>query len=72
LPHCDNERQLSVNTFWSCVLGNQGVAQMYEFIIALLTALVLLNSTHRMKNIHFKIANVATSMVFKNGLLDVS
>jgi len=72
LPHSDNERQLSVNNFWSCILDNQGITQMYELIPVLFTALVLLNRTHKRKNIDSKIANVAAHKAFKNGLLHVS
>jgi len=72
LPHSDNEHQLSVNNCWSCILGNQVIVQMSEFITVLLTAFVLLNRTHKRKNIVYKIANVATRKVFKNRILDVS
>jgi len=72
LPHSENERQLSVNNFWSWILGNQGIARMYELITVLLTTLVLPNITHKRKNIDYKIANVATCNEFKNISLDVS
>jgi len=45
---------------------------MYELITVLLTTLVRSNRTQKRKNIHSKIANVATLKVFKNVLLDVS
>jgi len=72
LAHSDNERQLSVNNFWSCILGNQGVTWMYEFITVLFTASVLLNITHKRKNIDSKIPNAATCTVFKTGVWDAS
>ena len=71
LPHSDNECQVSINNDWSCILSNQSVVRMYKFITALLTGLVLLNRTHKRKNIDSKLANVATSKVFRNGSLDV-
>ena len=45
---------------------------MYELITVLLTVLVLLNITHKKKNIDSKIANIAICKVFKYVLLDVS
>ena len=45
---------------------------MYELIPVLFTALVLLNRTHKTKNIDSTIANVAAHKAFKNGLLHVS
>jgi len=70
--HSNSEHQLRVNNFWSCILGKQGVVRMYELITVLLTTLVILNITHKRKNIDSKIANVATCKVFKTVLLDSS
>jgi len=50
LSHSDSERQLSVNNSFSGILGNQGVTQMYEFITALLTALVRLDRIYNWKD----------------------
>jgi len=72
LSHSENQRQLSVNNFWSCILGNQGIVWMYKLITVLLNTLVLLNITHIRKNIDSKIADVPTCKVFKHRLLDVS
>jgi hypothetical protein len=45
---------------------------MYELITVLLTTFVLLNITHKRKNIDSTIANIATFKVFKHILLHVS
>jgi len=65
LPRSDNKSQLSVCNVWSCILGNQGVAGMYEFITALLTAFVPLNRTHKTKIIDCNIANLTTLSCLK-------
>ena len=40
LPHPENERQQSVNSFSCCIFGNQGIALIFAFIKELLTALI--------------------------------
>jgi hypothetical protein len=40
LPHPENERQWSVNSFSCCKFGNQGIAWIFAFISELLTALL--------------------------------
>jgi len=40
LPHPENECQRSVNRFSCCIIGNQGIAQIFAFITELLTALL--------------------------------
>jgi hypothetical protein len=60
-----NRASTVYHTLWSCILGNQGVAQMYELLTVLLTTLVLLNRTHKRKNIDSKIANFATCILCK-------
>jgi len=53
-------------------LGNQGVAQIYEIITDLLTALVLLNTNSETQYIDSKITDVATCKVIKKVFLDVN
>jgi len=38
LPHPENEHQGSVNSVRCCILGTEGIAQIFAFIIAVLTA----------------------------------
>jgi hypothetical protein len=45
---------------------------VYEVITELLTALVLINTNHKSKNINSKITHVATSNVIKTVFLDVN
>ena len=71
MPHSENVCQLSIDNIWSCTLGNHGVAQMYEIITELLTALVLLNTKGKRTNIDSKITDVATCKVIKQAFLDV-
>jgi len=71
LPHFQNEHHPQVNNFQSCILGNEGIAQIYEIITEQWTALVLLNTQHKRKNIDSKITNVATCKVIKKVFLHV-
>ena len=65
LLHSENECQQSLNDFWSCTSGNEGIAWIYEIITVQSTALVLLNTEHKRPNIDSKINDVATSKVIK-------
>jgi len=40
LPHLGNERQSSVNDFWSCVLGNHTADMLESVIKEFLTAFI--------------------------------
>jgi len=71
LPHHDNERQLSISIFGSCILCNQGIARIFDHITDILTALVVQNTAHKRKNIDSKIIDIATWKAFKQWLLDV-
>jgi len=62
----------TIHNYWSFILGNQGIEQIYEIITVLLTALVLLTKNHRKKNIDSKMTNVATCKVNKKIFLDVN
>jgi len=59
LPHLETEPQLSINDFWSSILGNQGITQKFEHITELLTALVGKNTKDKMKNTDSKIIDIA-------------
>jgi hypothetical protein len=58
LPYHENDRQQSVNNFWSWVLRNQDIAQIHEPIIELLTAFLGYNKTYKRKNMDCKIINI--------------
>jgi len=47
LPHPENERQQSVNSFSCCIFGNQGIALIFAFIKELLTALIGKNTIYQ-------------------------
>jgi len=71
LPHHETEHQLSVNNIWSSILGNQGFTGINELITELLTAFIVKNTTHNMKNTDSKIINVADFKTCKKRLLAV-
>jgi len=47
LPHPEIERQLSVDHFTCCIVGNQGIALIFEFMMELLTALIGKNTIYQ-------------------------
>jgi len=47
LPHPENERQQSVNSFSCCIFGNQGIARIFAFITELLTSLIGKNTIYQ-------------------------
>ena len=59
LPYHENERQWSVNSFWSCILGEQGIIQIFKLITELSTALICRSTTYTMKNMDSKIVDIA-------------
>jgi len=71
LPHSENERQPSVNNFWFCIFGNQGIAGIFEHITELLTTLIGKNKIYERKNPDFKIIDIAHCKTCKNTLLAV-
>jgi len=68
-PHNANEPQWSVNNFLSCVLGSHGIAQIYELISELLTAIIGKNTIYERKNAYSKIINIAICKTLKQRLL---
>jgi len=71
LPHHENERQRSVNNLWSCILDNQGIAQICELITELLTTFIGKNTKYKRKNTDSKIINIANCKTCKKRFLDV-
>jgi len=70
-PHNENERQRSVNNFWSCILGNQGITQILELITELLTAFIGKNTEYKRNNAESKIIEIVNSKACKKSLPDV-
>jgi hypothetical protein len=71
LPHPEIERQRSVNSFWSCLFGNQGIARIFEHITESLTALIGKNTIYQTKNTDSKLIDIANCKTCKNILLVV-
>jgi len=65
LPHLEHQRQQSLNNFWFCILGNQGIARILELITEPLTAVVVQNTTHKWENIESKMIDITTCKAFK-------
>jgi len=63
--------QQSINNILSCILGNQGFAQINELTIALLTAFRANNTTYNRKNMYSKIINAIDCKTCKKRLLAV-
>jgi len=47
LPQPDNERQRSIDNFSCCIFGYQGIAQIFAFIMELMTALMGQNKIYQ-------------------------
>jgi hypothetical protein len=71
VPHHDTAWQWTVNNIWSCLLGNQGCAQINELITKLLTSFIAKNTTYNKKNTVSNIINIAVVKMFKKRLLAV-
>jgi len=71
VPYFGNDHQGRINNFWSCILGNQGIAWIFKLKIELLTAFVNWNTSHKRKIIDSEIIDTATCKVFRNRFLDV-
>jgi hypothetical protein len=54
LPHHETECQRSVNTIWSCMLGNQRFVQIYELITKLMSAFITKDIMYKMKKDRFQ------------------
>jgi hypothetical protein len=76
LPHPENVRQRSVNSFSTCIFRNQGIVGIFTCITVILTTLLGKNTIYRRWNTATKliaIANCSTSksvsMVAENAIL---
>jgi len=58
LAHHETECQLSSNNFWSCILGNPGIAQIQELITELLTAFLTRIRTFKWRNTDSKVLDI--------------
>jgi len=71
LLHSENERQQSVNNVWSCILGNQGIAQIFKHLTEQSTALIHEHTIYRRRITHSKLIDIANCNTCKNKLLAV-
>jgi len=71
LPHHETECQWSVNSIWSCILGNQGFLRIGAPITKLLTTSLAKNAMGRRQNTYSKIINVADCKTSKKRSLAV-
>jgi len=71
LPHPENERQRSVNSFSCCIFGNQVIALIFAFITELLTAIIGKNTIYEMYNTDSKLIYIASCKAYKNTSLVV-
>jgi len=69
LPQNENESHQSVNSFSFCVLGDQGIVQMYQLTTELLTALISKSRSYNRKIMDSKIIDMANSKTCKNRFL---
>jgi len=76
LPHPENARQRSVNSFSCCMFGNQGITLSSTFITELLTAVMDKNTMYQRYNTDSKLIDIAcckacknTSLVVENAIL---
>jgi len=69
LQHPENERQLSVNSFRSCIFFNQGIAWIFACITVLLTALLGNNTIYRRWNIDTKSIDIANCSTCQSSLM---
>jgi len=76
LPHSENKRQHSVNSFRWCIFGNQGIARIFTHITELLTAFKCRNTMYQRYNTDSKLIDIANCetcrhvlLVVENGIL---
>jgi hypothetical protein len=69
LSHYENEYQLSVNDFRSCILGYQGIVGIFVHITELLTLFLCKNMTYERKTTNSKIIDIAHRKTCKQRLL---
>jgi len=71
LPHPENERQRSLNSFSCCIFSNQVIALIFAFITELLTAIIGKNTIYQTYNTDTKSINIASCKAYKNTSLVV-
>ena len=71
LPHADNQHQWSINYFWSCIFGNQGIVYIFEHTTELLTARIGKNTVYRRNITDSKIINIVHCKTCTNNVLAV-
>jgi len=69
LPHPENERKRSVNSFRSRIFRNQGIAQIFTHKTEFLTALIGKNTIYRTLNTDSKLIYIANGKSSKNVVL---
>jgi hypothetical protein len=57
--------KLSVNTIWSCMLGNQRFVQIYELISKLMSAFITKDIMYKMKKHRFQNNQYRGLQIFK-------
>jgi len=61
LPHPENERPWSINSWSDCIFGNQGIALIFAVIKKLLIALIGKNTIEQRYNTNSKLMDIASS-----------
>jgi len=64
-PHLESEHHWNINNFWSCILGKEGIAQIFELILELLTAVIGRKTKYNIKTTDSKIIDIANCKTFK-------
>jgi len=63
--------KMSVNDFWTCILGDQGIAWIHELRTTLLTTFIGKNPTYKRKNLDSEIIDIMKCKTGKTKLLAV-
>jgi len=71
LPHSENVRQRSINSFRSCTFGNQSIVPIFAHITELLTILIGNITTYERNNTDSKLIDIANCKRFRHILLVV-
>jgi len=66
VPHPENKLQWNVNSYCSCIVGNEGIAWIFELITELLTAPIGKNTTYRRLNKDSNVIVIANCKACKN------
>ena len=69
LWHPENERQWSINSFWSCIYDNQGITRIFVYISVLLPAFIGKNTIYSRWNTDTKLIDIANCSTSKSALL---